>query len=142
LKAYVLLHQLLVYADDVNLLGDNIGTIKKNVQTFISASKEVGLEVNTEKTKNMLLSQHQNVEQNHDINIDSRCFENVAQFRYLRTNITNQNLIHEEIKRRLNSGNACYLLSSRLLSKNIKIRIYKTTILPLVLYGRETWSLT
>jgi hypothetical protein len=58
-----------------------------------------------------------------------------------------KNLIHEEIKRRLNSGNACYhsvqkLLSSRLLSKNIKIRIYKTIILPVVLYGYETWSLT
>jgi hypothetical protein len=56
-------------------------------------------------------------------------------------------MIHEEIKRRLNSGNACYhsvqnLLSSRLLSKNIKIKIYKTIILPVVLYGCETWSLT
>jgi hypothetical protein len=55
-------------------------------------------------------------------------------------------LIHEEIKGRLNSRNACYhsvqnLLSSRLLSKNFKIRIYKTTSLPVVLYGRETWSL-
>jgi hypothetical protein len=56
-------------------------------------------------------------------------------------------LIQEEIKRRLNSGNARYysiqkLLSSRLLSKNIKIRIYKTIILPVVLYGCETWSVT
>jgi hypothetical protein len=56
-------------------------------------------------------------------------------------------LIQEEIKRRLNSANACYhsvqkLLSSRLLSKNLKIRIYKTIILPVVLYGCETWSLT
>jgi hypothetical protein len=64
----------------------------------------------------------------------------------LGTTVTNQNFIHEEIKRRLNSDNACYhsvrnLLSSRLLSKNIKIRIYKTIILP-VLYGCETWSLT
>jgi hypothetical protein len=71
---------------------------------------------------------------------------NVAQFRYLGTTITNQNLIQEEIKRRLNSGNACYhsqnLLSSRLLSKYIKITIYKTIILPVVLYGCETWSLT
>jgi hypothetical protein len=60
--------------------------------------------------------------------------------------VTNQNLIQEEIKR-FNSGNACYhsvqnLLSSRLLSKNLKIRIYKTIILPVVLYGCETWSLT
>jgi hypothetical protein len=56
-------------------------------------------------------------------------------------------MIQEEIKRRLNSGNACYHsvqnnLSSRLLSKNIKIRIYRTIILPVVLYGCETWSLT
>jgi hypothetical protein len=60
--------------------------------------------------------------------------------------VTNQNLIQEEIKRRLNSGNACYhsvqnLLSSCVLSKNVKDRIYKTIILPVVLYGCETWSL-
>jgi hypothetical protein len=65
----------------------------------------------------------------------------------LGTSITNQNLIQGEIKGRLNSGDACYhsvqnLLSSRLLSKNIKIRIYKTIMLPVVLYGCETWSLT
>jgi hypothetical protein len=56
-------------------------------------------------------------------------------------------LILEEIKRRLNSANACYhsvqnLPLSRLISKNVKIRIYKTVILPVVLYGCETWSLT
>jgi hypothetical protein len=51
-------HQLLVYADDVNLLGDNIDAIKKNMKTLIDASKVVGLEVNTEKTKYMLLSHH------------------------------------------------------------------------------------
>jgi hypothetical protein len=52
-------HQLLVYADDVNLLDGNIDTIKKNTETLIDAGKEVGLEINTEKTKYMLLSRHQ-----------------------------------------------------------------------------------
>jgi hypothetical protein len=71
----------------------------------------------------------------------------VSQFKYFGTTGTNQTLIQEEIKRRLNSGNACYysvqsLLSSRLLSKNLKIRIYRTITLPVVLYGCETWSLT
>jgi hypothetical protein len=94
----------------------------------------------------MLLSRHQNAGQNHDIKIPNRSFQNVAQFQYLRTKVTNQNLIQKEIKRRLNLGNACYhsvrnLLFSRLLSKHVKIRTYKTVILPVVLYGCETWSL-
>jgi hypothetical protein len=60
--------------------------------------------------------------------VGDRCFENVAQFRYLGTTISNQNLIQEEIKRRLNSGNVCChsvqnLLSSRLLSKNMYVCI-------------------
>jgi hypothetical protein len=59
-------HGPLICADDVNLLDDNIDTIKKNIQTFIATSKEVGLEVNTEKTKYMLLSGHQNAGQNND----------------------------------------------------------------------------
>jgi hypothetical protein len=57
-------HQLLAYADDVNLLGNNMDTVKKNTQTLTDASKEVGLEINVEKTKCMLLSCHQNVHQN------------------------------------------------------------------------------
>jgi hypothetical protein len=93
----------------ITLLFDYVSVIlpERNTQTLIDASREVGLEVNTDKTKYMLLSHHQNAGQNHDIKIVNRCFENVAQFRYLGTTITNQNLIQEEIKRRLNSGNAC-----------------------------------
>jgi hypothetical protein len=102
-------NQLLAYTDDVNLLGDNI---KKNTETLIDASKEVGLEINVDKTKYMLLSRHQNVGQNWDIKM--------CQFKYLWMTVTNQNLIQGEVKMRLNSGNAYYhsvqsLLSSRLL---------------------------
>jgi hypothetical protein len=141
-------YQLLAYADDENLLGANIDTtIKKNTETVIDASKDVALEINVEKTKYMLISRQQNIGQNGDIKIADRSFENVSQFKYLGTTVTDQNLIQEKIKRRLNSGNACYhsvqnLLSSWLLSKNLKIRINKTIIVPVVLCGCETWSLT
>jgi transcriptional antiterminator len=90
-------YQLLVYSHDENLLGDNKDTIKKNTETLIDASKEVGPEVNTEKTKSMLLSCHQNARRNHDIKIGNRSFENVAQFKYLGTTITNQNFIQVDI---------------------------------------------
>jgi hypothetical protein len=131
----------------VNLLGDNIDTINKNTETLINASKEVGLDVNGEKTKYMFVSRDQNADKNWDMKVGNRSFENVSHLKYLGMTVTDQNLIQEEINRRLNFGNACYysvqeLLSSRLLSKSVKVRIYKAIILPVVLYECETWSLT
>jgi hypothetical protein len=67
-------YRLLTYADDVNLLGNNIDAIMKNTQNLIDASKEGGLEINVDKTKHMLLSRHQNVGQNRNIKIANISF--------------------------------------------------------------------
>jgi hypothetical protein len=137
----------LAYADDVSLLGDSVNTIKENSETLLEASRDIGLEINAEKTKYMFISHHLNSGQNQTIRIANESFEKVTKFKYLGTTLTNQNDIHDDIKSRLNSGNAYYylvqnLLSSHLTSKNLKIKIYKTVILVFVLYGCETWSLT
>jgi hypothetical protein len=132
-------HHLLVYADDINLLGENINIIKKNAEALLDARKEIGLEVNSEKTKYMFMSHHQTAGQSNYTKVANKSFEKVAKFKYLGATLTDQNCIHEEIRSTLNSGNACYhavqnLSSSRLLNKTI--------ILLVVLYGCETLSLT
>jgi hypothetical protein len=138
----------LAYADDVNIVGEIIDIIKKNTKALLDASKEAGLEVNPEKTKYMLVSRCQKSEQRQIIKIGNRSFESVANFKYLGTTLTDQNCIHEVSKSRLNMGNACYhsvqsLLSFRLLSRNVKVKIYKKNIiLPVIWYGCETCSLT
>jgi hypothetical protein len=126
---------------------ENMDTVKKNTEVLLDASKEVGLEVNREKTKYVLMSRSQKTGQKYSIKIANRPFEDAPKFGYLGTTLRDENHMHKEIKSRLNSGNACYhsvqsLLPSHLLSRNLKVKMYKTVILPVVLYGRGTWSLT
>jgi hypothetical protein len=123
-------HQPLAYANDVNTVGGNTGTLPKNIKAVLDASREVGLEVKPEKTKYMLMPHCQMAGQKHSIKIANRSSEDVAKFKYFVTPLTDQNCMYEEIKNRLNSENYCYysvqsLLSSCLLSKNIKVKISK-----------------
>ena len=139
-------HQLVVYADAIYILGGSVHTMKENTETLVAASKEIGLEVNNDKTMYMVMSRDRNAGQYHTVKNDNSYFEKVGQFKYWGTTFTDQNSIQEDIKSRLKSGNACYhsvqnLLPSSLLFKNKNITLYRTIILPVVLYGCETWSL-
>ena len=93
------------------------------------------------------MSREQTAGLSHTMKGDNSTIERVEEFKYWGTTLTNQNSIQKEIKSRLKLGNACYhsvqnLLSSSLLCKNLKIKVYRSIILPVVLFGCETWSLT
>jgi len=125
-------HRLLAYADDVNILGGSVHTVKENAEALVVATKEIGLEVNADKTKYKIMSRDQNAGQSHSMKIDNSSIERVEGFKYLGTTLTNKNSIQEEIKSRLKLGNACYysvqnLLSFSLLSKKLKIKIYRVS---------------
>ncbi|KAJ4433343.1 hypothetical protein ANN_15602 [Periplaneta americana] len=92
------LHELLVYADDVNMLGENPQTIRENTEILLEASKVIGLEVNPEKAKYMIISRDQNIVRNGYIKIGDLSFEEVEKFKYLGAIVTNINDTREEIK--------------------------------------------
>ena len=120
---------------------------KENTESLVVASKENGLVVNADKTKYEVMSWDQNAERSQNKNTDSISFERVEEFRYLGTTLSYQNSFQGEIKSRMKSGNASFhllqnILSFSLLSKHLKFKIYRTIILPVILYGFETWLLT
>jgi hypothetical protein len=140
-------YQLLAYADYLNIVGEKLDAINKNMKALLDASKKTGLEVNLEKIKHTLMSRSQKIRRKHSIKTANRSSEDVGKFKYLGTTLTDQNCMHEEIKSRLNSGIACChsvpsVLSSRLLSRKLKVKMYKTIILPVAFYGCESCSLT
>jgi hypothetical protein len=84
------------------LFGNGTNTIKEKTKALLEASRDIGLEINAEKTKYMVMSCHPDLGQNHNISIDNKLFENVARFKYLGIMLTNENDIHDETKSRLN----------------------------------------
>ena len=109
-------------------MGESVHTVKESAEALIVASKEIGLEVNADKTKYMVMSRDQNGGQSHSMKNDNSSFKRVEEFKYLGTTLTNKNYIQEEIKSRLKLGNAYYhlvqnILPFSFLSKNLNIRI-------------------
>jgi hypothetical protein len=94
-------HQLLAYADDVNIFGGSVHTVRKNAEALVFATKEIGLEVNTDKTKYMVMSRDQNAGRGHGVKIDNSSIERVEGFKYLGMMLTDQNSIQKEIKNKL-----------------------------------------
>jgi hypothetical protein len=134
-------YQLIFYAYDVNILGRSVHTLKKNTDALVVVGVETGLEVDCEKTNCVVMFRDQNAVRSHSTQTDSIPFQRVEGFRYLGTTLTHQTSIREEINSRLKSRNACNhsvhnLLFSRLLSKNINIKIYRTIILPFFVWVR------
>ena len=84
-------HQLLAYADDVKILGGSIHTVKENAEALVVATKEIGLEVNADKTKYMVMSREQTAGLSHTVKVDNSSIERVEEFKYLGTTLTNQN---------------------------------------------------
>ena len=91
-------HQFLVYADDVNILGGSIHTVKENAEALVVATKETGLEANVDKTKYVVMPREQTAGLSHTMKVDNSSTERVEEFKYLGTTLTNQNSIQKEIK--------------------------------------------
>jgi hypothetical protein len=89
-------HQRLAYADDVNILGGSVHTLKENAEALIVATKEIGLEIYADRTKYMIMSRDQNTGRRHGMKTDIISFERVEEFKYLGTTLTNKNSIQEE----------------------------------------------
>ena len=88
-------HQLLAYADDVNILGGSVHTVKENAEALVVVTKELGIEVNVDKTKYMIMSRDQNAGRSHNMRIDDSSIERVEEFKYFGTTLTYENSIQE-----------------------------------------------
>jgi hypothetical protein len=86
-------HQLLIYADGVNILGGSVHTVKENAEALVVATNETRLEVNADKTKYMIMSRDQNAERSYSMKVDNNSIERVEEFKYLGKTLTSQNSI-------------------------------------------------
>ncbi|XP_054289682.1 uncharacterized protein LOC129004977 [Macrosteles quadrilineatus] len=138
---------VLAFADDVALLAENRKDLESLTKVLIKEANHVGLTINHQKTKYMNVARTEGVARKENFKVDDLEFEHVDEFKYLGITITHDNKEEKEIQNRVIVASATYwslvnMLKSKTLSKNTKIKIYHSIILPVLLYGSETWALT
>jgi len=136
---------ILAYADDIVIIGSSRIDVETRTADLIKAAEPIGLKVNQEKTKYLVVSREERALD--DMLVDGYVFQQVTDFKYLGTNINNRNNMHNEIKLRIASGNKGYyalakLFKSKLLSRKSKEYLYSSFLRPVLTYGCETWSVT
>lgn len=139
---------ILAFADDVAILAHTKQDLEDLVRILIEETKKAGLEINDRKTKYMQCGRRDDQEEDNEVlQIENHVFQKVNNFTYLGVLLTNDNNEELEITNRLNAANrslhACNkILSSKLLSRNTKVRVYKTIIRPTLMYGSECWVMS
>jgi len=117
-----------VYADDVDLIGEDTEVLQSKTDALVKACEEIGLQINIDKTKYMITSRNTGNEGNKNIIIRDEVIEKVNKFKYLGAYVTSKNEVTDEIKSLLVSVNACFysvqkLLTSRLILSKLKLKI-------------------
>ena len=141
------LSQLLGYADDLDLIGRNVDTVKENYTRLEEKDKEFGLKVSDKKTKYMTTALSDGRPLNHMLEVNGKRFETVDSFIYLGSQVNSDNNIGEEVRRRVTLGNRSFyslqkLFRSKTLHRNLKCELYRTLVRPVVAYGSEAWCMT
>jgi len=137
---------LLAYADDLVLITESQNELKSLFRRLEKSSAKIGLRINEEKTKYMVVRRQNNARLNQLLRIDQYNFGKVEQFKYLGTILTQNNDTAKEIEARILAGNKCFfglgkLLRARSLSRDLKKQLYTILIRSVVMYGAETWTI-
>lgn len=138
--------QIFAYADDIDVVGRSVTAVKRGLQDIEEAARPAGLHINEGKTKYMVMTRKNRGDGGHLV-VDNNTFERVDSFVYLGANVNSANSLREEIDCRIAAGNRSLfalasVFRSKVLQRSAKIRVYKTLLRPIVLYGAEAWTLT
>jgi sorting nexin-29 len=139
--------QICAYADDVAIISRTENELKKLYENIEKSANKIGLYTNIKKTKYMRISRKGGKTNSDKLIIGDKEFEHVNTFKYLGFLIDNENRITSTIRERIQAGNKAYhaniqLLKNKLIGRELKLKIYKTLIRPIVTYGAEIWTLT